>query len=209
VFVTNQLGGMYCVDAKSGMQTWWAPEVTRFIAASKDRVYATDKIGLLHVLSAKTGSHLDTIPAEYLAVKLTNPESDRLFLASATGMIQCLHEPGIVEPLVRRVPHKEIEVPDRTKLAGKTATQEKPSDEGAPGPTKTAGTRPSGGGGGSSGAPRASTPKAKKGDFAGAAGGKKSKKPKGGQEAAVMPGMPGAMPGVVPGGAGGKKKKKQ
>ncbi len=221
VFAANQLGGMYCIDAKTGTQVWWTPEVTRFIAASKERIYASDKIGLLHVLSAKTGSELDRIPAAYLPVKLTNPESDRLFLASATGMIQCLHEPDMVQPLVRRTPSKEFEIPDRTKLA-KAAAKEKPSDEESPEPSKTAGSRPSGGGGAkSSGAPRVGgsksagkTSKKALGEAGGAAGGKKAKTAKGGTQEGPMPGMmpgmmPGAMPGAMPGmPAKGKGKKK-
>jgi hypothetical protein len=224
VFVANQLGGMFCVDAKSGAQVWWTPEVTRFIAASKERVYAADKIGLLHVLSVKTGSELDMIAAEYLPIKLTNPDSDRLFLASTTGMIQCLHEdrPDLIQPLVRRTRPKEIEVLER-KLVSKTTTQEKPSEEGSPEPTKTASSKPSSGGGGgskASGGPKLSSTKSGSktagakgkgkgmGDMGGPAGGKKGKKGKGGQDAGAMPGaMPGMMPGMMPGAKPGGKKK--
>lgn len=221
VFAPNQLGGMYCLDAKTGTQVWWTPEVTRFIAASKERIYASDKIGLLHVLSAKTGSQLDMIPAAYLPIKLTNPDSDRLFLASTTGMVQCLHEPSVAQPLVRRVPAKEIEVSERPKTAGKAAPKEKPAGDETADASKPS-TRPSGGGGGGSRAPSAprlggskATGKKGLGEAGGAAGGKK-KKAKGGQEGGMpgmmpgaMPGMmPGAMPGVVPG-AKPKGKKKQ
>jgi outer membrane protein assembly factor BamB len=206
VFVTNQLGGMYCVDAKTGSQAWWTPEVTRFIAASKERVYATDKVGLLHVLSADTGAEIDTIAASMLPIKLTNPENDRLFLANATGLIQCLHEPGVAQPLVRKIPTKEIE--PTSKLASSKAASKKEkeaaSEEGSPAPTQTAKSKPSGGGGGGSSKAGAKGKKAGAGDFAGA-GGAKKKKAKGGDGGGM------AQPGFVPGGAGagaGAKKKK-
>jgi len=215
VFVANQLGGMYCVDAKSGSQVWWTPEVTRFIAASKERVYATDKIGLLHVLSARTGTGLDTIAATMLPIKLTNPESDRLFLASTTGMIQCLHEPEMTQSLVRKIPPKEIE-PSTTLASAKAASKEESSEESkepthtasskhsgsSGGGSKSSGSKSSGGsklGGTKSGASKTAGAKSKKGgmgDFggAGAGGGKKRKKGKGGLDA-------GAMPGMIPGAA--------
>lgn len=209
VFVTNQLGGMYCVDAKTGSQAWWSPEVTRFLAASKQRVYATDKIGLLHVLSAKTGAQLDTIAATMVPIKLTNPESDRLFLASTTGMVECLHEPEMVGSLVRKIPAKEVET---STVAGSKATAKKKeaSEEGESKPTRTAGSRPSGGGGGGSTLGSTRPKKAAAGDFAGAP--KKKKKAKGGQDAGAIPGMaPGAVPGAPPGvpPPGAKKKKKK
>jgi outer membrane protein assembly factor BamB len=108
VLVTNQLGGLFCLDvANLGSQVWWAPDVTQVIAASKQRVYTADKTGRLQVLDGKSGAVVDTLSTEPLPIKLTNGETDRMFLASTTGLIQCLHEIGLSEPLVRRLPPKE------------------------------------------------------------------------------------------------------
>jgi len=216
VFVTNQLGGMYCVDAKTGSQAWWTPEVTRFLAASKERVYATDKIGLLHVLNARTGAEVDTVAASMLPIKLTNPQSDRLFLASRTGMVQCLHDPEIVDSLVRKVPAKEeIEASSKVAASKAAAKKKETSEEGESKPTHTASSKPSGGSGGGSksgGASKVAGAKSKKagaGDFggAGAGFGGKKKKAKGGQDAAGA--IPGAVPGAVPGVPAPATKKKK
>ncbi len=56
VYFVTQLGGMFCCDAKTGKQLWWAPEVLQFVAASKQRVYASDRTGQTQVLDAKTGA---------------------------------------------------------------------------------------------------------------------------------------------------------
>jgi hypothetical protein len=195
VFVTNQLGGMHCLDAKTGEQTWWTPEVTRFLAASKERVYATDKVGLLRVLSAKTGTQLDTIAAQTLPIKFTNTESDRLFLASNTGMLECLYEPELSQPLVRHIPAQELEKPEKPKTATK-GEEQAPSETHKPVSKPSSGSKPSS-------APKATgsktgTKTAAKGkkagpDFGAGDAGKKKKR-KGG-----MPGMPGMAPGKAPG----------
>lgn len=100
VFVATQPGGMYCLDAKTGQEKWWAPQIAQFIAASKQRVYAADKMGRIQVLNVKTGARLDTIAARGLSVKLINSQTDRLYLASDTGLVQCLHELEQVGPIL-------------------------------------------------------------------------------------------------------------
>ena len=56
VFVSTQLGGLFCLDAKSGKQLWWAPGIVHFVAASRQRVYAADRVGNVQVLDLKTGA---------------------------------------------------------------------------------------------------------------------------------------------------------
>ena len=56
VYFVTQLGGMFCCDAKTGKQFWWAPQVLQFVAASKQRVYASDRTGQTLVFDAKTGA---------------------------------------------------------------------------------------------------------------------------------------------------------
>ncbi len=99
VFVATQPGGMYCLDAKTGQETWWARGVYQFIAASNQRVYVADKIGRILVLNIKTGARLDTFDAVSLPIKLINSDTDRLYLATETGLIQCLHELEHSEPI--------------------------------------------------------------------------------------------------------------
>jgi hypothetical protein len=103
VFVTNQLGGMYCLDGKTGNQVWWAPDVLQFVAASKQRVYATDKTGQIRILDAKTGSTVDSIPTMSMPFKVANGETDRIYLADAAGLVQCLRERELTQPLPRRL----------------------------------------------------------------------------------------------------------
>jgi len=100
VYVATQPGGMYCIDAKTGRELWWAPRVRQFVAASKQRVYVTDRLGRILVLHAETGGRLDTIPAAGSNIKLINSDTDRIYLGTETGLIQCLHEMELTEPLI-------------------------------------------------------------------------------------------------------------
>ncbi len=99
VYVATQPGGMHCLSVVTGERFWWAPQIRQFVAASKQRVYATDKLGRLLTLSAQTGARLDMLPVGHLPIKLLNSDTDRLYLGTDTGLIQCLHERELVEPL--------------------------------------------------------------------------------------------------------------
>ena len=100
VYVTMQLGGMYCLAIKTGEELWFAPNLLQFVAASKTRVYATDRIGRLVVLDAQSGVRLDSIATEKMPIKLMNTDNDRIYLADEMGLIQCLHEVELTEPVV-------------------------------------------------------------------------------------------------------------
>ena len=115
VFVVSQLGGMFCCEAKTGKQLWSAPDIMQFVAASKQRVYAADKAGRTQILDLKTGARLDVLATELLPIKLLNPQTDRLYLATDTGLIQCLHEIERVKPLLHGEDRKlkPIEEPEK------------------------------------------------------------------------------------------------
>jgi outer membrane protein assembly factor BamB len=153
VYVVTQLGGLFCCDSTCGTQLWSAPDIVQFVAASKQRVYAADRLGRIQVLNAKTGALLDMLPTELLPRKLLNAQTDRLYLATDTGMVQCLHEIEQTQPLVhdlsRMLKSEEAEKaaavkkvktqPDqdhpRPKATPKKAAAEKPAKKAAPAKT--------------------------------------------------------------------------
>jgi len=100
VFAATQPGGMYCLDAKTGDQLWWAPQLIQFIAASKDRVYVVDRLGRMVVLDVATGARLDALPFPTRSVRMLNDQTDRIYLVSETGLVQCLRETEQVDPIV-------------------------------------------------------------------------------------------------------------
>ncbi len=99
VYVPTELGGMYCLDSKTGKRLWWTPEVEQFVAAGKDRVYAIDRLGRLLVVNAANGAPLDAIAAEGVTTKMANTDTDRIYLVNEGGLIQCLREAEQTTPL--------------------------------------------------------------------------------------------------------------
>jgi len=127
VYVSTQLGGMYCLESLTGRQLWWAANVMGFVAASKDRVYVTDRQGRIAVLHAESGGRLDTIRADGLPIHLMNLQTDRIYLASRTGLVQCLHEIEQEKPIQHRAkPVPAAAAPATGKPAAKKPAAEKP-----------------------------------------------------------------------------------
>jgi outer membrane protein assembly factor BamB len=140
VYVTNEEPAMHCVDAKTGHGLWEAMNLTQFAAASRQRVYGFDDLRALVVLDGKTGTLLDRMPTDGTANALVNDQTDRLYLISEDGLLQCLHEIGANKPYYHNpapAETKPAEMAAETAPSGEAAT----SDEPAP-PTEAESTAP-------------------------------------------------------------------
>lgn len=112
LYVASDLGGLYAIDVRSGKKIWWTPEILHFVAAGRQRVYAADKLGRLRILDARTGAVLDILPTAGLSIKVCNGQTDRIYLATESGLVECLHETDEVKPIVySQGPKPELEEP--------------------------------------------------------------------------------------------------
>jgi len=102
IYVVADLTGMYQVAADTGAELWSAPRIQQFVAAGANRIYAKDDLGRLQVLDAATGKRLDMLPTAGYATMLSNIENDRIYFASSTGLLHCLREAALTEPLSYR-----------------------------------------------------------------------------------------------------------
>lgn len=108
VFVTSELGALFNLDAKSGKLMWSTPGITRFLAASRTRLYTLDRLDRIAVLDARTGARLDTLAiSPAWTIKPPNYWTDRLYFATPSGLVMCLHESGLVKPAVHRTRAEE------------------------------------------------------------------------------------------------------
>ena len=98
LYVASELGGMYCLDLADGKQLWHAPLITKFVAASPTRLYVADKLDRLLVLDAKSGGRIDTLPFPATDIMVLNMRTDRIYLITKTGLVQCLHEMELTQP---------------------------------------------------------------------------------------------------------------
>jgi outer membrane protein assembly factor BamB len=116
LFVTSELGGLFAINAKSGKQIWYSPDILHFLAAGRQRVYASDKLGRLRILDGGTGTMLDMLPTGGLPVKVSNGQTDRIYLATETGLVQCLHEVEETKPIVYSQVQAPVEAEEPAKL---------------------------------------------------------------------------------------------
>jgi hypothetical protein len=125
---------MHCLSAKTRGELWFARDAVQFVAASKARIYASDRIGRLLVLDAKSGARLDTVPTETASIKLLNTDTDRIFIADKGGLIQCLHEVELSRPIEHGKDRKKaVEAPAQEEKPAKKEAAPKPA---APKPPK-------------------------------------------------------------------------
>ena len=122
-------------DSMPAIQTINIPP-TQFIAASNDRVYVADRLGRILVLAADTGARLDRIPAEGLPIKLRNAQNDRIYLATEAGLIQCLREIELSEPL-QHVTFEAAEAEPAAKPGEKQPPPEDPFKPQEPAPAES------------------------------------------------------------------------
>ncbi len=122
VFVATETNGVFCLSGKvsdemlkaaeaeagqidrsaavDGEELWWTPRVTELLAASPTRLYGRDTTGKTLVLRADNGAVVDTLPTQLSDLTVTNDRTDRIYLATREGLIQCLREVALPEPVV-------------------------------------------------------------------------------------------------------------
>ena len=121
---------MTCLDTNAADELWVAPGITQFLSVSLARVYACDATGGLVVLDLFTGVRLASMPLIDVAVRLTNPSSDRVYLVGETGAVQCLHEVRQKTPLLYTPPppeQRDVELKGKARPA--EPTEESPLEE--------------------------------------------------------------------------------
>lgn len=122
VFISTAEPALHCVDAANGHALWKAPHVTQFAAASRNRVYGMDDLGAVVVLDASSGAPLGRIPTDGTTNTLVNGQTDRLYLVSGDGVVQCLHEVGAKEPLYHIPTPSESQPPAEPSAERSTET---------------------------------------------------------------------------------------
>lgn len=98
LFVTSEEPMLHCVDASTGIPQWRSPGLSQFAAVSQSHVYGIDRYGSLHVLNVVDGAPVGRITTGASVTALVNDQTDRLYLISEKGLVQCLHEIGANKP---------------------------------------------------------------------------------------------------------------
>lgn len=139
VYAISTRGNMYAVDADNAAERWLVGGIRSYLAGNDKRLYCLDDRGNLAILDAKTGSRLGTLGGVGGdLVPILNPQTDRIFLVTSRGFVQCLRETSHPWPMVHYQvePQKKLTKKPAT-LGGKTEEKKEavPSDDpfGTPG----------------------------------------------------------------------------
>ncbi len=124
VMVMPMRGGMHYLTADTGEQRWWRPEVTDFVSASLDVVYASDKSGNVMIIDRVDGAPLGAVPLRGFDIRVPNDRTDRLYLGTTSGLIVCLREQGLEFPLYHRYPERRPILPEFAPEEGEQIEEE-------------------------------------------------------------------------------------
>ena len=110
VYLVTRNDGMHSISAQTGEREWPSPNplVQQFVAATKKRVYCTTTTGMLAALDADTGQLVGQIYLNPNDRVFENNQTDRIYIATRSGVLQCLREAEAVLPVLHQVePTKE------------------------------------------------------------------------------------------------------
>ena len=96
VFAISNDDKLYKIVAATGelAKGWETPleEISRFVGASEQNLYVLDEIGNLVVIDRGSKSVVNRISVGQIDLVLNNYQNDRLYIASKSGVLQCLRE---------------------------------------------------------------------------------------------------------------------
>lgn len=75
---------------KEGNESWFNPDIAQILSITPDRVFGLDPKGNMQIVDTETGKSLRTVKTGGVSIPITNHLTDRIYLASTNGLIQCI-----------------------------------------------------------------------------------------------------------------------
>ena len=136
LYVPTYQKGMFCLDAVKGEKIWQTPGITKFLARTNSRIYTVDSRNNLTVLEVQSGQVLGSMPLNNNKIQYLNEITDRIYVATEDGMIQCLAQIDQEKPIYFRQDPESKEEREIDPAAGDDAADNKKkpaADEEEPG----------------------------------------------------------------------------
>jgi len=105
---------MHCLTTLSGRERWWRPKIVDLLAVTPTTVFASDLGGNVVLLSRNNGSVRGALPLRQYDFRQPNDRTDRLYLATTSGLIVCLREKGREFPIYHANPENRPIIPEFT-----------------------------------------------------------------------------------------------
>lgn len=92
VLVSTVYGRLYCLDANNGSMIWPAPvtQVSKVLGGTKSQVFVRTSTEHLEAIDIESGSVAVEFFATNIIDAIENPYTDRLYLLTKSGTVQCL-----------------------------------------------------------------------------------------------------------------------
>ena len=100
VYALTDESNLFCISGVDGEERWRVHGIKQFLASGKDRLYCLADGGRLVILDTKSGSRVGSLPAEELDLRVVNTLTDRIYVGTKMGTLQCLHEITAPQPLI-------------------------------------------------------------------------------------------------------------
>jgi len=162
LFAVDSTNHLFHVATADGSIVWTAPDVRQILAASATHLFAVDRLERLVILDLASGTRVSNMADVLPDIRLTNMRTDRVYLATRSGLLQCLRPIEAIYPTLHVDP-REAEAasePAKPADAPPSSTDAAPAADdpfGAPKPPAAGGAAPMPRGSDPFGAPPAGT----------------------------------------------------
>ncbi|QDT39299.1 PQQ-binding-like beta-propeller repeat protein [Stratiformator vulcanicus] len=104
VFLIAENQGLFRVERKIGDVHWRDRQIEQFLAVSNTRAYGGAERGKIVVDDRETGRRIGSFTLADFKVRMTNPRTDRLYMATEAGVVMCVREIASDFPVYHEAP---------------------------------------------------------------------------------------------------------
>ena len=83
---------------KEGGDVWFNPHISQVLSVTRDRIFGLDNKGNIQIVGTQSGKSLGSVSTGGISLPITNHLTDRIYLATSDGLIQCLRDPKRISP---------------------------------------------------------------------------------------------------------------
>ena len=112
VYIFPHGEGVFCVDKRTGVRRGWLPGMGDFVGATRSLVFLTDATNNLVVVNRSSGYVVGVMPLKGFTVRYGNELTDRLLMATETGLTVCIREAGQEFPNYHAYPERQPLMPE-------------------------------------------------------------------------------------------------
>ncbi|HRE99839.1 MAG TPA: PQQ-binding-like beta-propeller repeat protein [Pirellulaceae bacterium] len=104
LYAVTVAGTLFSLDPTTGITRWQARGIERVISVSATKVYALDRMGILHAFERQGGRKVGSVDLAGATVAATNTLTDRIYVATPSGRLECLHELDVARSVLHGSP---------------------------------------------------------------------------------------------------------